>query len=298
MTPPSANPSRGEADGCIALAAPAKVNLDLRVGPSGADGFHPLNSLVSRITLCDRLELAVRTDGQVGLSCEGHDCGPAEQNLAVRAARLMREVHGSPDCGVDIRLTKRIPTGMGLGGGSSDAAAVLRGLRRLWNLQLTDAQMIALAADLGSDVPMFLGPASARITGRGQHVEPVVLPEFCLVLHMPDIHCGTRDVYAAFDERPEPMADPLDPAELGAIPPSRWHEKLVNQLAGPAQRAYPRLAKAWRDLEAAAGRRACLTGSGAGLMLLCDGPDQADALHAALPEPIRRQSMPVGVCPS
>lgn len=276
------------------MSAPAKINLDLRVGPRQPDGFHPLNSLVARIDLCDELTLTQRTDGRVSLAVEGADCGPVDENLAVRAARLLREVHACCDCGVDIRLTKRIPPGMGLGGGSSDAAAVLRGLGRLWNLSLTDTRMVSLAADLGSDVPMFLGPPAARMTGRGQHVEGVRLPAFDLVLYLPEVVCKTGEVYAAFDEQPEPMADPLDPARLGALPPSRWHEVVVNQLAGPAQRAVPRLAELWREFEAAAGRRACLTGSGAGLMLLCDSPSQAAAAHADLPESIRQRSLPVG----
>ena len=127
------------ADGGLRVAAPAKINLDLLVGPRRPDGYHDIDSLVAKITLYDELAARLREDGPVGLHCEGLDCGPIEENLALRAARLLAERAGRRVGGAEIRLAKAIPPGRGLGGGSSDAAAALVALDELWRLGLPAA---------------------------------------------------------------------------------------------------------------------------------------------------------------
>jgi len=293
---------RAEA-GRLRLWAPAKINLNLLVGARGPDGFHPLDSLVAKIALYDRIDLRPRSDGRITFACQGIDCGGDEQNLALRAARMLAERIAAGSCsagfqpvassghagtmpapqsppvgGADIALVKNIPPGRGLGGGSADAAAVLEGLQRFWNLSLPPQELAGLAARLGSDVPLFLGPAACRMTGRGETVEPIRVHPFWAVLWLPDFACSTAEVYRALDERPEPMGRQLDLSLLES-PPSRWSPRLVNQLAAAAQRVAGPLAELMKALARALGLPVHLTGSGSAVFALFD--DAQGALAAA-----------------
>ena len=211
----------------LRLLAPAKINLNLLVGPRGPDGFHEIDSLVAKVTLYDEIELRGREEGEIRFTCRGAGCGGDEKNLALRAARLLAE--GRHVGGVDITLSKHIPPGRGLGGGSSDAAAVLIGLNELWQLGVSAAELSALAASLGSDVPLFFGPPAARMTGRGELLEEISVHPFVAVLILPDFTCRTSAVYRAFDEAPAAVEKQLEPPTLGGSP-SQWRAALVNQL--------------------------------------------------------------------
>lgn len=262
----------------LVLAAPAKINLNLLVGPRRPDGFHDVDSFVARITLYDTVELQPRDDGQLRLEVLGPDCGPPDRNLALQAARLLA---GDAPRGADIRLTKRIPLGAGLGGGSSDAAAALAGLNRLWGLHLPAHRLAEMGAALGSDVPLFLGPPAARVTGRGELVRPVEVHPFHAVLLLPGLHVPTADVYRAFDTLPPAAGGQLDEALL-ASPPSAWRGLLVNDLLPAAQLVCPALA-AWREAITRAGLPVSMSGSGSSLFLLCDDHPQALAARRMLP---------------
>jgi 4-diphosphocytidyl-2-C-methyl-D-erythritol kinase len=271
--------------GGLRVLAPAKINLNLLVAPRGQDGYHPLDSFVAKVTLYDEIELRPRPDGQIAFGCRGADCGKDEDNLALRAARLMRDFAPAA-AGADIRLTKRIPPGAGLGGGSSDAAAVLAGLNELWNLSHSREQLMQAAERLGSDVPLFLGPPAARMTGRGQRIEEVQVHPFRAVLLMPGCPCSTAEVYQKFDLKPEPAASQLD-ARLLAGPPSGWRRLLQNQLCLPACNVSPKLAEVWRRLTGRGDQLVCLTGSGSTLFMLCDDDHEAAAVLAAIPQDLR-----------
>ena len=288
---------RREADGTLVAAAPAKINLNLLVGPAGDDGYHPLDSIVAKISLHDTLELRLRSDGRVMLTCTGCDCGPVEENLVMRAATLLAVGRDTP--GADIMLHKAIPAGMGLGGGSSDAAAALAGLGELWRLGLTEAYSGALARRLGSDVPLFLAPACSRMTGRGEVLQPMAVHPFFVALVLPHFSCSTADVYRTYDRSPSPIGEQLDagPATaprrdlLAAQPPSVWRDKLVNDLARPARQTYPQLAELWDRLAACADVSIHLTGSGSGLFALFDTLADAQAFASALPANLRAMCM-------
>jgi len=281
-------------DAGLRCFAPAKINLDLRVGPRRGDGFHPLDSVVVKVTLYDRIDLRMRTDGEVTLSCSGADCGPDQRNLAVRAARLLAAGRNVP--GADITLAKSIPPGGGVGGGSSDAAAVLGALRMLWDVDVSDADLAGMAAELGSDVPLFLGGAASRMTGRGEHLDPVTVHPFLAVLVLPGFACPTGDIYRAFDEAPAPPAEPLSLDGL-AGPPSTWRGKLVNDLAGAAGRVCPELARLHAQLSAAVGPPVCITGSGSTMFILCDDEPEAAAAVAAVRRATDSQVVVVGQNP-
>ena len=267
------------------LVAPAKINLNLLVGARGADGYHPLDSLVAKVCLYDVISLQGRRDGQINFSCQGAECGDDDRNLALRAGRLLaaeRKVGGA-----DIALRKGIPVGMGLGGGSSDAAAVLAGLNLLWNLRLGDCELAELALQLGSDVPLFLGPAASRMTGRGEILQAIELHPFFAVLVLPPFGCGTADVYRQFDAMPPAEAAGQLPLELLRQPPSRWRTRLVNQLAPAAEIVQPRLDEMLSRLRGAISLPVCVTGSGSAMFVLCDDAAEAAAVLEQAPADLR-----------
>jgi 4-diphosphocytidyl-2-C-methyl-D-erythritol kinase len=159
----------------LELIAPAKLNLALEVTGRRPDGYHDLVTVMQTIDLADTVRLDENASIELSLSGEQMRGVPREgpRNLAYAAAQALMQAAGRPDLGVRIELEKSIPAGMGLGGGSSDAAAVLRGLNRLWELHLPEDDLTRVAADVGSDVPFFLAGGAALVTGRGEHVEPL-----------------------------------------------------------------------------------------------------------------------------
>ena len=165
------------------LQAPAKLNVFLRVVGRRADGYHLLQSLFVLLDWHDTLHLEVRADGQI----HRHDLGqvlPAD-DLCLRAARLLQR-HSGCGLGADISVDKVLPSGAGMGGGSSDAATVLLGLNRLWNLNWGLPALAELGLQLGADVPFFLGGGSAIVQGIGEQLTPVALrPRGYLVVKPP-----------------------------------------------------------------------------------------------------------------
>ncbi len=279
--------------------APAKVNLHLRVGPPRADGFHPLLTWMVTIGLFDTLELE-RTRGQgVRLICDRADLPAGPSNLVCRAAMAMIErgrqrLEGSAAAagadestpmvgGVQIRLTKRIPVGAGLGGGSSDAARTLFLLNRWWQLGWSQAQLVQQAAALGSDVPFFLHEPSAICRGRGEQVQPIASPApRWLVLLSPPFGCSTPDVYRAFDQlEPVPGWDTEpDWAAWTQLDSTRLLPLLVNDLEPAAFIVRPELGKLRDRTERLIGRTVRMSGSGSALFTLFD--DEAEAREAAV----------------
>ena len=198
-----------------AVAAPAKVNLGLRVGAPRSDGFHPLESVFVRLGLADRLTLATAADDATEeleadmLVVAGPECGPLDgaalrDNLVLAALRLLRARVARPLPRLAITLEKRIPVAAGLGGGSSDAAAALRLGEETWRVGLDDRERGELAARLGSDVPFFAaGLPAALVTGRGEALEPLPgpPPDLGVLLAIARERLSTRAVFAAFDAR-------------------------------------------------------------------------------------------------
>jgi 4-diphosphocytidyl-2-C-methyl-D-erythritol kinase len=182
-------------------AAPAKLNLFLHVVGRRDDGYHLLESVFQLIDIADSLDFGFRTDGLLQLT--GDDCGvPAHDNLVIRAARLLQDEalrSGHAMLGADIHLRKQIPTGGGLGGGSSDAATTLMALNTLWKLDLCPAQLARIGLQLGADVPFFLGGGNAWVQGVGEQLTPMDLPErWFLVLH-PGVGVSTPAIFRSTD---------------------------------------------------------------------------------------------------
>lgn len=179
----------------LRLTAPAKLNLWLHVNGRRDDGYHLLQTVFQLLDWGDRIDLRRRDDGRIvrqgGLS-ELSD----EDDLAIRAARLLREASGSA-AGADIRIVKRIPAGAGLGGGSSDAATVLLGLNRLWRLDWPLQRLAGLGLRLGADVPVFVAGRSAFAEGVGEALTPVDLPQRWYVVVWPGVPVATSAVFQA-----------------------------------------------------------------------------------------------------
>lgn len=177
------------------LPAPAKLNLFLHVTGRRNDGYHLLETVFDMVDLCDRLTLRVRNDGALIRRDTLPGITP-EQDLTVRAARLLAEETGCR-LGVDIAIDKQIPIGAGLGGGSSDAATILLGLNRLWNLRLTRRQLMRLAVRLGADVPFFVFGRTAYATGIGEKLQALPLPPAIHVIVVPPVPVSTAGAFSA-----------------------------------------------------------------------------------------------------
>ena len=184
----------------LIIAAPAKVNLVLRVLNKRPDGYHDLFMIMEKLSLADDIFMEEIESG-IKLTIEGEsDSGmQAEKNLAYRAAKAFREAAGEKR-GVNIRLTKRIPIAAGLGGGSSDAASVLRGLNQLWQKEWSSNRLAALGAKLGGDVPFFCFDGPAIVEGIGDRVTTLQkLPNMFFLLINPGFSVSTPWVYQHFD---------------------------------------------------------------------------------------------------
>ena len=181
----------------LVVPAPAKVNLFLHVTGRRGDGYHTLESLFTLVDLADTLTLELRDDREIVRSGEVPGV-PADEDLALRAARRLQEASGGRH-GVSIAIDKRIPMGAGLGGGSSDAATVLLALNRLWDLGLSREALIDVAAELGADVPFFVFGQTALARGIGERLGPMTMPTTWLALAFPDVHVTTASIFAAPD---------------------------------------------------------------------------------------------------
>ncbi len=173
--------------------APAKLNLFLHITGRRADGYHLLQTVFQFIDYCDWLSFRVRQDGEIFHSNPLPGVAP-EQDLTVRAARLLQQQTGCP-LGVDIQIDKHLPMGGGLGGGSSDAATTLVALNALWNLELSLDRLAELGLSLGADVPVFVRGEAAWAEGVGERLTPVDLPEPWYVVLMPDAQVSTAALF-------------------------------------------------------------------------------------------------------
>lgn len=184
--------------------APAKINLSFEIKGRRDDGFHEIETLMAPISLADRLTIErSKAANGIQFSCDDSSLPSGDDNLVVRAARLFQQRTQIGE-GVEIALEKKIPHGAGLGGGSSDAATTLLGLNDLFETRLEQKELIALAAQIGSDVPFFILGSAAMCRGRGEIVEPARLPaRFNLLLVKPDFGVPTPWAYQRWKESRE-----------------------------------------------------------------------------------------------
>jgi 4-diphosphocytidyl-2-C-methyl-D-erythritol kinase len=263
----------------IRCVAPAKVNLFLEVLGKRADGYHEIATLMAAIDLCDMIDLSLADDGSLSLTCDDPALPVGPDNLVLKAASRLRAEFAYA-AGAAIRLTKRIPWGAGLGGGSSDAAATLVGLNELWRLAASRAELARIGADLGSDVPFFLNGAAAWCTGRGEVVSPMpVGRRLDLVLVKPAEGLATADVYRRLQVPPTPMNGDTAKAALAAGDVEGLGRSLFNRLEEPAFELSPVAADWRRRLQAMGTAGTLMSGSGSCLFALCRNASEARQVH-------------------
>ncbi len=204
----------------------AKINLGLRIIGRRTDGYHNLESIFYRIGLFDELSL-VKTDGKISLSCSNPAIPCNEENLCWKAALLLQKKL-DVTLGADISLKKNIPVGGGLGGGSSDAAVVLRYLPTLWNVETEVEEIKLLALELGSDVPYFLFDSTSYGEGRGEQLTKLQLHvPYWIVLVYPNFHIATPWAYKTLSEK-RMGKFPIRPSLIDDIALGDWKKILVN----------------------------------------------------------------------
>lgn len=266
----------------VAVDAPAKVNLTLRVVGKRTDGYHDLESVVAAVGVFDRL--AFDPADELLLTCDDPALPSGDDNLVMKAARLFQKFCGT-DRGARVFLKKRIPAGRGFGGGSSDAAACLAGLNALWQCGKSLSELAALGAQLGSDVPLFFGPPVAVMRGRGERLEPVpARPTWHAALVWPKYGNPTAEVYVAYDRDPPAANGRPGATEILKVMGGSACEAapfLINDLE-PAARSLRSDGVSVRTLLETAGATAVgMTGSGSAYFALTDTEAEARRLVGA-----------------
>jgi 4-diphosphocytidyl-2-C-methyl-D-erythritol kinase len=260
----------------ITIEARAKINLTLEILGVRPDGYHELRSIVMPVSLCDTVTLARSYAGvalavSLGPGVDASRLGPVDRNLAVRAAVLLQRRYGV-DEGVRIRIHKRIPIGGGMGGGSADAAGVLRGLNALWGLGLGTGELEALGAELGSDVPALVHGGAVLMEGRGERVSGLFggggdgpREGFWVVIANPGVMCSTPEVFKRWRAGLTNGAGILHNmcSFIRACQVDGAAGALYNGLEPAVFEGYPAVARAARLLREAGCLGVCLSGSGA-----------------------------------
>lgn len=264
--------------------APAKLNLTLEVGEKRSDGYHEVQSAMSCAALYDEVTLESGTSGGISMTCDCPGLPLDDTNLCLRAAKLFFKKTGIPCDGLHIDLTKRIPMQSGLGGGSADAAAVLRGLRKLYRPEMMIKDLERMAAELGSDVPFCVRSVTAMVRGRGEQLLKLPkLPLCWFVICKPEFSFSTAEMYAKLDEK-EPVSS-ID--TLGLIKALEYQDmqeisdRLGNCFEGVLEERSEIFAIKNRLLALGA-RNACMSGSGSAVYGLFTQEDEAKAAAAEL----------------
>jgi 4-diphosphocytidyl-2-C-methyl-D-erythritol kinase len=289
-----------EADGSAAdgltILAPAKLNLSLAVLARRDDGFHEIESLMVPVSLADTLHVRLRAEPGVMLrvaytgelahgagSVLAHDVPTDGTNLVVRAAERLAAEAGITS-GLDVDLVKRIPSGAGLGGGSSDAAAVIRAAAALWRLDWPTERLVAVGAGIGSDVPWFFAGGAAIASGRGERIKPVTgLADIAAVIACPATGLSTAAVYgrcvpdATRTGDAARLAEALTTGGLATAAPL-----MSNALEPPARILSTEIDRLLTALADAGGFAPRLTGSGSACFTLARTLAEAEAIAARL----------------
>ncbi len=262
------------------LEARAKLNLGLAVLGKRSDGFHDLLSVFQTISLSDRLTVE-RAEGSISLSCTDPSIPEGPENLAWRAAEAVRAQFGVR-AGMRVKLEKRIPSGAGLGGGSSDAASVVRAAVEVWGIDAPTSRLHEVCLELGSDVPYFLVGGAALVEGRGERITPLVVRDAMhVVVAMPPVHVATGWAYAQL-ERPflagEPFRALIEELRAGRLTLLEFCGHVENDFQRVVERHHPEVAAARRRLLELGASSALMTGSGSAVFgTFASGEDAARA---------------------
>ena len=263
----------------VAFLAPAKLNISLEVFGKRPDGYHDIRSVMVPVSLYDEISVEETGEG-IAIEVEGGSAPSDASNTCHKAARIFMERAGAPR-GVRISIRKRIPAEAGLGGGSSDAAATLKGLLAVTGFAPPGELLLSMAAAVGADVPFFMCGRPALVEGLGERVTPLSWPvPFCALIVKPAFGLSTREGYEKL------RREPGVPPRRGAVPDFRSWDDLVSAVGNDFERAWaddrPEIGEIRRDLLAAGAAAAGMTGSGSAIYGLYRDEETAREAQGAL----------------
>lgn len=268
----------------IVLKAHAKINLTLEILRRLPTGYHEVTFVMQELDLHDDVWIHDRADNEIVLHCDAPDVPLDQSNLAWKAAMLLRK-HTGVTRGASISIAKRIPIAGGMAGGSSNAAATLRGLNQLWQLGLSEADLITLGAEIGMDVPFSVLGGTALATGRGEIVESIpALPPFHVVVANPGVHVSTKEAYQSLDWSRMPSIC-VTPAMVSAVEQQDRPEimrLLHNDFEISLLERLPKVRQIKEIMLEHGAPNAILSGSGPSFFCLLESQAQADAIVSAL----------------
>jgi 4-diphosphocytidyl-2-C-methyl-D-erythritol kinase len=247
----------------LLVKAPAKINLSLDVLHKRPDGYHEVEMVMTTIDLADRLELSLLEKDEIHIVSHNRFVPDDQRNLAYQAARLLKDRFQIKQ-GAVISIEKTIPVAAGLAGGSSDAAAALRGLNKLWQLGLTLDQLAELGAEIGSDVSFCVYGGTALATGRGERIQELPAPPTCyVILAKPFIGVSTADVYRRLDVAN--VNHPNTKGMMNAIAMKDYHQvcrNMGNVLEEVTLNLYPEVAQIKEQMKRFGADAVLMSGSG------------------------------------
>ena len=263
--------------------APAKINLTLDVLYKRPDNYHEVEMVMTTVDLADRIGLEARQDGLIKIISADRYVPDDNRNFAYQAAQLLKDTYGIEQ-GVDIHIEKEIPIAAGLAGGSSDAAATLRGLNTLWNLGLSLDELAELGAKIGSDVSFCVYGGTALATGRGEKIEHITAPPSCyVVLAKPKIGVSTAEVYGGL--KIEGIQHPNTKQMLHAIETSDYElvcKSLGNVLESVTLKLYPEVVTIKEQMQRFGADAVLMSGSGPTVFGLVDSDTRASRIYNGL----------------
>lgn len=250
----------------------AKINIGLRITEKRQDGFHNIETLFYPLPFCDALEFVVAENQENGdlLTVTGLETGGnPEDNLVMKAVKKLRENYSFPY--LEMHLHKGIPAGAGLGGGSSDAAYILKGINRCYALNLDNDMLRSIALELGSDCPFFIDAVPAFATGRGEKLvscEKQVLSNYYIVLLNPGINVNTREAYQnCSPEMPEQQLSDI----IYNYPPEKWKDLIINDFEDYAFSRFPLIGILKQELYKSGAIFSLMSGSGSSVYGIYNG---------------------------
>lgn len=263
--------------------APAKINLSLDVLRKRDDGYHDVEMVMTTIDLSDRIELHALEEDEIKVSLESRYVRNDERNLAYKAARILKEKFNIRQ-GVYIKMEKSIPVSAGLGGGSSDAAAVLRGLNKLWSLNMTLEELALTGLAIGSDVPFCVTNTTALVKGRGEIIEKLPSPPPCwVILAKPDIGVSTKTIFnrIVVEDLYHPnTAEVIDALKTNDFNKLRQH--MGNALESITFNIHPEVERIKNKMIEAGALHVLMSGSGPTLFSLVEHESKAKRIYNGL----------------
>jgi 4-diphosphocytidyl-2-C-methyl-D-erythritol kinase len=251
--------------------APAKLNLMLHITGQREDGYHELQTVFQFLDIGDELVFELREDGEIH-RISGNQSIAEEDDLVVRAARALQAETGCEQ-GVNINLTKILPLGAGLGGGSSDAATTLHALNQLWQLGLSTEKLVGIGLKLGADVPVFVHGFAAFAEGIGEQLTPVEIEQPWYLVITPHVHVSTAEIFQDLE-----LTRDCPTIKIRDLPASGWDNVCLPVVA----KHYPQVAEALKQLGQYGEAR--MSGTGASVFAAFDSRAEAQEVRAKLPE--------------